>query len=76
MLTFVTAIPASTGPDTRVARAIGADWKGWSSIGLYLLAVPLAYLSRVAAVTLYVAVIALWLVPDRRLAKALERTSR
>ena len=72
----VHAILACNGPNSTVARAIGADWKGWSSIGLYLLAVPLAYVSRVAAVTLYVAVIALWLVPDRRLAKALERTSQ
>jgi hypothetical protein len=33
--------------------------------------VPLAFFSRPAAIALYIAVIALWLIPDRRLAGAL-----
>ena len=65
------AIIGCNGPGSTVARAIGHDWKGWSSIVLYVIAVPLAFVSRWAAIALYVAVIALWLVPDRRIARVL-----
>ncbi len=67
----VHAIVACNGPDSPVARAVGRDWKGWGSIGVYLLAVPLAYVSRWAVVALYVGVIAMWLIPDRRIARIL-----
>jgi uncharacterized membrane protein len=66
------AIIACNGRDSPLARAIGSDWKGWGSIAIYAAAVPLAFLSRWAAIALYVAVIALWLVPDRRIARELE----
>ncbi|UYY59969.1 TMEM175 family protein [Sphingomonas sp. S2-65] len=66
------AIIACNGKNSRIARAIGRDWKGWGSIALYVAAVPLAYVSRWVAIGLYVAVIALWLVPDRRFAHAAE----
>ncbi|WP_294444039.1 TMEM175 family protein [uncultured Sphingomonas sp.] len=62
------AIVACNGPQSAVARAIGRDWKGRGSIALYAVAVPLAYVSRWLAIALYVAVVALWLVPDRRFA--------
>lgn len=65
------AIIVCNGAESRVAKAIGRDWKGWGSILLYAVAVPLAFVSRVAAIALYVGVIALWLVPDRRIARAL-----
>ena len=68
----VRAIISCNGPDSAVARAVGRDWKGWGSIGLYLLAIPLAYVSRWVAGLIYVGVIAMWLIPDRRLARILE----
>jgi uncharacterized membrane protein len=52
--------------------AIGSDWKGWGSIALYTLAVPLAFVSRWIAIGLYVAVIGLWLIPDRRISRVLD----
>lgn len=61
------AIVARNGPDSRVARALGRDWKGKASIIFYLIAVPLAFVSRIAALILYIAVVLLWLVPDRRM---------
>lgn len=67
------AIIARNGRDSAVARAVGGDRKGWGSIGLYALAVPLAYVSRWAAIAVYVAVIGLWFVPDRRIVRALRR---
>jgi uncharacterized membrane protein len=66
------AIIACNGRDSAVARAVGRNWKGWSSMALYVIAVPLAYYSRWAAVGLYMTVIALWLNPDRRIARVLE----
>lgn len=66
------AIIACNGKASVVARAIGSDWKGWGSITLYALAVPLAFVSRALAIGLYVAVIALWLIPDRRIARVME----
>lgn len=63
------AIIACNGRDSAVARAIGSDWKGWGSIALYALAIGLSFASRWAAIAMYVAVIALWLVPDRRFAR-------
>ena len=65
------AIVACNGPNSAVARAIGRDWKGSGSILIYVVAVPLAFVSRWAAIALYVAVIALWLVPDRRIVRVM-----
>ncbi|RMB35692.1 putative membrane protein [Sphingomonas sp. PP-F2F-G114-C0414] len=64
------AIIACNGKQSAVARAIGSDWKGWGSIALYAIAVPLAFASRWAAIALYCAVIGLWLIPDRRIIRA------
>jgi uncharacterized membrane protein len=61
------AIIACNGPDSAVARAIGSDWKGWLSLTIYPVAVPLAFVSRWAAIALYIIVIALWIIPDRRI---------
>lgn len=66
------AIIACNGKQSTVARAIGSDWKGWGSIAFYAAAVPLAFVSRWLAIALYVAVIALWLIPDRRIVRAFE----
>ncbi|QCB44494.1 DUF1211 domain-containing protein [Sphingomonas sp. PAMC26645] len=66
------AIIACNGKESAVARAIGSDWKGWGSIALYFAGVPLAFVSRWFAIALYVAVVALWLIPDRRIVRAFE----
>ena len=66
------AIIACNGKESAVARAIGSDWKGWGSIALYFTGVPLAFVSRWFAIALYVAVVALWLIPDRRIVRAFE----
>lgn len=66
------AIIACNGSDSQVARAVGRDWKGFGSIALYVIAVPLAFVSIWVAVCLYVIVIVLWVNPDRRIARVLE----
>jgi uncharacterized membrane protein len=54
-----------------LASAIGGDRKGKISLVGYALAIPLAFANRWVSVALYVAVAALWLVPDRRIEKVL-----
>jgi uncharacterized membrane protein len=65
------AIIACNGRNSALARAIGADWKGKGSIVIYLIAVPAAFFARPLALALYLAVVVLWLVPDRRIERML-----
>ncbi len=67
------AIVALQGPNSLLAAAIGRDWKGKLSPVLYLLAIPLAFLNSWISNGLYILVAALWLVPDRRIERALQR---
>lgn len=57
--------------DSRLAVALGKDWKGKLSTVAYLLAVPLAALSTEASIVIYVTNAIVWLVPDRRIARVL-----
>jgi uncharacterized membrane protein len=65
------SIIASQGPGSVLKRAIKGDWKGKLSPVLYAVAIPLAFVWRWAALTLYVLVALLWLIPDRRIEKVL-----
>ena len=67
------AIIAQQGRESLLATAIGEDWKGKLSPLLYLAAVPLAFVSPWIANGLYVLVALLWLVPDRRIERMLEK---
>src|SRR5574341_589416 len=57
--------------DSRLARALGADWKGKASVLAYASAVGLSFVERWVAIAIYVAVALVWLVPDRRIERAL-----
>jgi uncharacterized membrane protein len=63
------------GRTSSIARALGADNKTRLSVLLYALAIPLAFVHAYIADALYVAVAALWLVPDRRIEASLTRGS-
>ena len=69
-------IIAVQGSDSLLHRAIGSDWKGKLSPVLYLAAIPLAFVSHWIAQAIYVAVALIWLVPDRRIERALTETGR
>ena len=58
---------AYNGRDSRLAAAVGNDFKGKLSLILYLAAIVLAFVRPWMAITLYVAVALVWLVPDRRI---------
>jgi uncharacterized membrane protein len=59
------------GPDSLLASALGKDWKGKLSPILYLSAIGLSFLNPWIATALYVLVALIWLIPDRRIERAL-----
>ena len=63
---------AHHGRDSKLAIALGRDRKGITSLLLYVLAIPMAFFSAPAAIGLYVLVAVLWLIPDRRIERALK----
>jgi uncharacterized membrane protein len=67
------AIIAREGQSSVLASALGRDWKGKLSPVIYLTAIPLAFVSPWIANGLYAFVALLWLVPDRRIERALQR---
>ena len=64
-------IIASQGPDSLLKKAVGSDWKGKVSPLIYLVAIPTAFWAPWVSEGLYVLVALVWLVPDRRIEKAL-----
>ncbi len=62
---------ASQGGNSLLQRAIGRDTKGKASIVLYAAAIPLAFLAAPISALIYVSVALMWLVPDRRIERAL-----
>ncbi|MGH9887866.1 MAG: TMEM175 family protein [bacterium] len=68
---LVRTIIAQEDSDSRVARAVGKDWKGKISPVIYAVAIPLAFVNQYVADSLYLAVALLWLVPDRRIERTM-----
>jgi uncharacterized membrane protein len=64
-------IIATQGRDSVLRAAIGSDWKGKLSVVAYATAIPVAFPSPVIAWAIYVLVALVWLVPDRRIERAL-----
>jgi uncharacterized membrane protein len=58
------------GAGSRLARAIRNDAKGKWSLALYVVGCAGAFVSTWISVAAYVAVAALWIVPDRRIERA------
>jgi uncharacterized membrane protein len=59
------------GKDSVLARAIGRDFKGKVSPLLYCVAVGLSVVDRWLSVAVYVLIALMWLVPDRRVERAI-----
>lgn len=64
-------IIAAQGGDSLLRRAVGRDWKGHTSLTLYLLALLASLRSPGLAQAIYALVALLWLIPDRRIEKVL-----
>jgi uncharacterized membrane protein len=60
------------GPDSAMAKAIGKDKKGKISLALYLASLPIALYFPLVSCAMFLMVSLIWLVPDRRIEKALQ----
>ena len=65
------AIIASQGPDSLLQKAVGGDWKGKLSPLIYVVAIAAAFKAQWLSQLLYLAVALIWLVPDKRIERAL-----
>jgi uncharacterized membrane protein len=70
---WIRALLALHGPHSALAKAIGRDFKGKISVVLYATAVLLAFVHVMIAMVLYNLVAILWIVPDPRIERTLER---
>jgi uncharacterized membrane protein len=57
---------------TTLRRIIGMDLKGKLSVVLYIIGIAVAFISPFIACAIYLAVAVVWIIPDRRIEKALE----
>jgi uncharacterized membrane protein len=64
---------AAQGAGSRLADALGDDLKGKVSLALYASAIPLAFVNEWISDAIYVTVALIWLVPDPRIERKLER---
>jgi len=69
-------IIANEGSDSLVAEAVRRERKGKLSLVLYLAAIPIAFVSPWIAAGLYVFVAFLWLIPDPRIERKLEKKEK
>ena len=60
------------GCESKLATAIGKDWKGKLSPVLYAVAIAVSFFRPWLAACLYVAVALTWLVPDRRIERVVD----
>jgi uncharacterized membrane protein len=65
------ALISSHGKNSRIAQALGSEFKAKVSITLYAVAIPSAFINRWISCAIYVFVAILWLIPDRRIERAL-----
>ena len=64
---LVRALIAHEGRDSLLAEAVGSDRKGLGSLGLYVAAMAIAFVAPWISITIYIAVAAIWFVPDLRI---------
>jgi uncharacterized membrane protein len=63
---------ARHGSESALAHAVGTDVKGQVSVVGYGAAIPLAFVDPRISCAIYVVIAVMWLVPDRRIERALE----
>lgn len=70
-LLLARALLAIHSKDSVLARAMGSDMKGKASQVLYILAIPLAFVSPWISCGVYVLVAVMWFIPDQRIERIL-----
>ena len=68
------ALIAAQGPESRLKMAVGAEIKGWVSVGCYVAGILAAlFITPWISFALYAFVAVMWFIPDRRIERALAR---
>jgi uncharacterized membrane protein len=67
-----TLVASNGGAGSPIARALGRNLKGKSSLVLYLVGIALTFVSPYLGLALYAIVALIWLVPDPRLERQLD----
>ncbi|MEO7664041.1 MAG: TMEM175 family protein [Candidatus Limnocylindrales bacterium] len=70
---LVRTLIACPGQNDVIARAVGEDTKGKISPVIYAVAIPIALVAPLVALVLFIAVAAIWLVPDPRVERVMGR---
>jgi uncharacterized membrane protein len=70
------SIVAQQGEKSPLQRALGSDVKGRISPLLYLIAIALSFVAPWASQAIYVLVALMWLVPDRRIERAIRHEAQ
>lgn len=65
-------IVADQGRDSKLAKAIGKDWKGKISPFLYATGIAVAFWHPWISTAIYTFVALIWLIPDRRLERVID----
>ena len=68
---LVVCLIRSHGPNSRIAKAIGSDFKGRISLVIYAIGAACAFVHVWISDAAYVAVALIWLIPDRRIEERL-----
>jgi uncharacterized membrane protein len=74
--TLQQVIIACDGPDSLLKTAVGGDWKGKLSPIVYITAIASTFFVPWVAEALYIMVALVWLVPDRRIERAIGMRGR
>ena len=69
------ALLSANDADAPIVRASSGGWTEWKGVATliaYLLAIAIVFLSPAVAILIYIAVAALWLIPNKRLEQFIE----
>lgn len=69
------ALIAQHGNGSNIAKFIGRDRKGFASVLIYAVSIPVAFLWPAVSCAAYILVLIMWLLPDPRIEKRLEADS-
>lgn len=71
--TLVQVLLSHHAKDSTLAKALGSDFKGKISLVFYIVGIGLTFVHPWLSYACYISVAAIWLCPDRRIEKVLEK---
>lgn len=69
------ALIKHNGKSSLIADVLGRDWKGKSSVVIYIVAIGVSWISPAISFALYAVVAAVWFIPDKRIENKLTERS-